>query len=103
MRTFVVGNLGLFVPRVVQTPWEAKVTSLRAPTGYERAAAIYSLIGAAKLKGMDPEAYLRHVIGRLDETSCFRSAGKAGAHQWADLGGWQDLPWRCCARSSVRP
>ncbi len=33
--------------------------------GGERAAAIYSLIGSAKLNGLDPEAYLRHVIGRI--------------------------------------
>ena len=33
--------------------------------GGERAAAIYSLIGTAKLNGMDPEAYLRHVIERI--------------------------------------
>ncbi len=31
--------------------------------GGERAAAIYSLIQTAKLNGIDPEAYLRHVIG----------------------------------------
>jgi len=30
--------------------------------GGERAAAIYSLIGTAKLNGLDPEAYLRYVI-----------------------------------------
>ncbi len=30
--------------------------------GGERAAAIYSLIGAAKLNGIDPEAYLRNVL-----------------------------------------
>ncbi len=35
--------------------------------GGERAAAIYSLIGTAKLNGRDPEAYLRHVIGRIAE------------------------------------
>jgi hypothetical protein len=28
----------------------------------ERAAAIYSFIGTAKLNGLDPEAYLRHVL-----------------------------------------
>ena len=43
--------------------------------GGERAAAIYSLIGTAKLNGLDPEAYLRnvlsciadHPINRIDE------------------------------------
>jgi transposase len=33
--------------------------------GGERAAAIYSLIGTAKLNGLDPESYLRHVLSRL--------------------------------------
>ena len=33
--------------------------------GGECAATIYSLIGSAKLNGLDPEAYLRHVIGRI--------------------------------------
>ncbi len=44
-------------------------------TGGERAAALYSLIGTAKLNGIDPMAYLRHVlavigthpINRIDE------------------------------------
>jgi transposase len=31
--------------------------------GGERAAAIYTLIGSAKLNGLDPEHYLRHVLG----------------------------------------
>jgi hypothetical protein len=31
--------------------------------GGERAVAVYSLIQTAKLNGLDPEAYLRHVIG----------------------------------------
>jgi hypothetical protein len=34
-------------------------------TGGERAAAIYSLIGSAKLNGLDPEAYLREVLSRI--------------------------------------
>jgi len=34
-------------------------------SGGERAAAIYSLIGSAKLNGMDPEAYLRHVLTHI--------------------------------------
>jgi hypothetical protein len=33
--------------------------------GGERAAGIYSLIGTAKLNGLDPEAYLREVLGRI--------------------------------------
>lgn len=33
--------------------------------GGERAAAMYSLIGSAKLNGVDPEAYLRHVLTRI--------------------------------------
>ncbi|KUZ98305.1 transposase [Burkholderia ubonensis] len=36
-----------------------------ADSGGERAAAIYSLIGTAKLNGIDPEAYLRHVLARI--------------------------------------
>jgi transposase len=35
--------------------------------GGERAAAIYSLLGTAKLNGLDPEAYLRHVLERIAE------------------------------------
>src|SRR5213078_1983584 len=34
-------------------------------SGGERAAAIYSLIGTAKLNGRDPEAYLREVLTRI--------------------------------------
>ncbi len=33
--------------------------------GGERAAAIYSLIGSAKLNGVDPEGYLREVLSRI--------------------------------------
>ena len=33
--------------------------------GGERAASIYSLVGSAKLNGLDPEAYLRHVLERI--------------------------------------
>src|ERR1700741_3308344 len=35
--------------------------------GGERAAAIYSLIGSAKINGLDPEAYLREVMTRIAE------------------------------------
>lgn len=42
--------------------------------GGERAAAIYSLIGSAKLNGLDPEAYLRHVLQRIADHSIRRIA-----------------------------
>jgi transposase len=35
--------------------------------GGERAAAIYTLIGTAKLNGIDPEAYLRYILERIAE------------------------------------
>ena len=38
---------------------------LGADTGGERAAAIYSLIGTAKLNDLNPEAYLRYVLERI--------------------------------------
>ena len=34
-------------------------------SGGERAAAMYTLIETAKLNGLDPEAYLRNVLGRI--------------------------------------
>ena len=33
----------------------------------ERAAATYTLLGTAKLNGLDPEAYLRNVLERIAE------------------------------------
>lgn len=35
--------------------------------GGERAAALYSLVGSATLNGLDPQAYLRHVLERIAE------------------------------------
>lgn len=52
--------------------------------GGERAAAIYSLCGTAKLNGLDPEAYLRHVLERIAEHPINRIA---------DL-----LPWNVAAQ-----
>jgi transposase len=40
--------------------------------GGERAAAMYSLIGSAKLNGLDPEAYLREVMTRIADHSINR-------------------------------
>jgi hypothetical protein len=36
-------------------------------TGERRAAILYSLIGTARLNGLDPEPYLRHMLGRIAE------------------------------------
>jgi transposase len=38
-----------------------------ADSGGERAATLYTIIQTAKLNGLDPEAYLRHVISHLDD------------------------------------
>ncbi|ARF89617.1 IS66 family transposase [Burkholderia cenocepacia] len=43
-----------------------------ADSGGERAAAMYSLIGSARLNGIDPEAYLHHVIDRIADHSINR-------------------------------
>ena len=54
--------------------------------GGERAAAIYSLIETAKLNGIDPEAWLRHVLTRIADHPVNRVA---------DL-----LPWNYTAKPS---
>lgn len=38
---------------------------LGSDAGGERAASFYALIGTARLNGIDPEAYLRHVLARI--------------------------------------
>jgi hypothetical protein len=40
----------------------------RADSGGRRAAAIYSLVGSAKLNGLDPELYLRQVLTSIPST-----------------------------------
>ena len=56
--------------------------------GGERAAAAYTLIETAKLNGLDPEAYLRDVLGRIAEHPINRIA---------DL-----LPWNIGLASPIR-
>ena len=55
-----------------------------ADSGGERAAAIYSLIGTAKLNSVDPEAWLRHVLAHIAEHPVNRVA--------------DFLPWNCAAQ-----
>jgi hypothetical protein len=43
------------------------VQPTRAEAGGQRAAAIYTLLGTAKLNRLDPELYLRHVLERIAE------------------------------------
>lgn len=40
---------------------------LGSDSGGERAAVIYSLLSTAKLNGLNPRAYLRHVLERIAE------------------------------------
>ena len=58
-----------------------------ADAGGDRAAAIYTLVETAKLNGIDPEAYLRDIIGRIAEHPINRIA---------DL-----LPWNVRTAASV--
>jgi transposase len=54
-------------------------------TGGERAAAIYSLIGSAKLNGLDPEAYLREVLSRIADRPITASRSKPLRPTFASL------------------
>jgi transposase len=60
-----------------------------ADSGGERAARCYSLIGTAKLNGLDPEAYLRHVLERIADTPVNRVA--------------ELLPWHVAAQLCPEP
>jgi transposase len=57
--------------------------------GGERAAAIYSLIGTAKLNDIDPEAYLRDVLTRIPDHPVNRIDGL--------------LPWNATSSSELAP
>jgi transposase len=57
---------------------------LGADTGGERAEIIYSLIGTAKLNGLNPEAYLRYVLERIADHPINRVA--------------ELLPWNVAAK-----
>lgn len=56
-------------------------------SGGERAAAIYSLIGTAKLNWGDPEAWLRHVLADIGDHPVNR--------------GDELLPWHCAGQLAL--
>jgi hypothetical protein len=56
--------------------------------GGERAAILYSLIGSAKLNGLDPESYLRDVLTRIADHPIRRIE---------ELLPWNLAPNRSCA------
>ena len=58
-----------------------------ADSGGERAAAIYTLVETAKLNGIDPEAYLRYVLGRISDHPINRVEELLPWHVAADLPG----------------
>ena len=47
--------------------WAQEFSFAGSDAGGERAAAIYSLLGSAKLNGCNPEAFLREVLTRIGE------------------------------------
>jgi transposase len=49
----------------VRCPGRKNYLFAGSDVGGERAAAIYSLLGSAKLNGHNPEAFLRDVIARI--------------------------------------
>jgi transposase len=55
--------------------------------GGHRATAMYSLIGSAKLNGLDPEAYLRNVLSKIAN----RPANRVG----------ELLPWHLARTKSI--
>ena len=57
--------------------------------GGERAAATYSLIGTAKLNGVDPEGYLRNVLSRIADHPISRID--------------ELLPWNAASSSELAP
>ena len=60
-----------------------------ADSGGERAAAIYGLIGTSKLNGIDPEAWVRHVLTHIAD----HPANRVGDF----------LPWNCVAMPAGCP
>jgi hypothetical protein len=56
-------------------------------SGGESAAAMYSLIGTAKLNGLDPESYLRNVLSRIADHPINRIA--------------ELLPWNVAAAAAT--
>jgi Transposase IS66 family/IS66 C-terminal element len=66
-----------------------RIALCRSDVAGERAARIYSLIGSAKLNGLDPETYLRQVLTRI---------ARHPVNRVADL-----LPWNFILAGATNP
>ena len=62
---FVSGSSGRRTPPAHRRSGLQELLLAGSDVGGERAAAIYSLIGTAKLNGLYPEAYLRNALSRI--------------------------------------
>lgn len=71
-----------------------------ADSGGERAAAIYSLIGTAKLNGVDPEAWLRFILARIADHAINRVEELM---PWAVPSNWLRQPDCCRRQDGHRP
>jgi integrase len=65
----MIGRAGLQAERALRAVALGRKNYLfnGSDAGGDRAAAMYTLLGTAKLNGVDPEAYLRYVIERIAE------------------------------------
>jgi hypothetical protein len=63
--TSLLNSSGLFPDRSWVTGNSEDYLFAESDRGGESAAAVYSLIGKAKLNGIDPESYLRNVLSRI--------------------------------------
>jgi transposase len=51
--------------RCAQLLWAVRILFMGSDNGGERAACMYTLIGTAKLCGLNPQAYLQYVLERI--------------------------------------